>query len=98
MFTSYGITMGVVMMILGGFLPTLSIISSDMTKIKKLFVEILMLIAIFLFCGFGSSQEDKNWNGGYCVECGTKYECIGKSRTSAEYDYSCPNCFHKATH
>lgn len=96
MFTNHGITFGIIMTIILATLPTIGIMSSEMRKRTKFITEILMIAIIFFILTVGYSCEDSNWNDGYCIECGTKYECIGRSRTG-EYDYCCPNCFHKAT-
>lgn len=95
MFTNGGIIMGITMSILIGGFFGIALWSSESCFIKKLIVQIIMCGLIFLFVAIGYSSEDKNWNNGYCPECGTKYECVGKLKNTG-YAYSCPNCFHKA--
>lgn len=97
MLTTGGIIMGITMSILiGGFFGIALWCNWETHFIKKLITQIVMCGLIFLFVAIGYSGQDKNWNNGYCIECGTKYECVGKSRSTSEYFYSCPNCFHKA--
>ena len=98
MFTANGIIMGVIMTtILGGFL-TLIILSSDLKIIPKIFISLFLCGLIFVFSAAAYDNQEYNWNNGRCIECGTKYECVGKARMTDEYYYCCPNCFHKANH
>lgn len=99
MLTTKSIVFGLIIMImLGGFFGIMIWSNDRLNIFKKILIQVLVFGFIFLICAFGYNSEDRNWNDGYCVECGTKYECIGVSRTSHEYYYSCPNCFHKANH
>lgn len=56
---------------------------------KNLFIAILVtILAVFFF----SAVEQKQWNGGYCYQCGNEYQAIGVSRTGS-ICYYCDNCY-----
>lgn len=49
-----------------------------------LFISLMVLICTF---------ETHNFNNGYCINCGAKYEAISRSRNGQTY-YECPNCYY----
>ena len=79
----------------GGFL---GLIWSTVVESKKAkFVIITMFIfAFFLFIYVGMSSEDKSFNNGYCIQCGTKYEAI--THRNGDTYYECPNCYYGTWH
>jgi hypothetical protein len=98
MFTTSGIVGGFIMAIVVGGFFAIMIWSSNMKFMKKSFIQIAIFCMAFIFFAMVFSMQEKKWNNGYCIKCGTKYECVGKSRTSNEYYYSCPNCFYKTNY
>lgn len=57
------------------------------------FITITMFIFVFsLLIYVGMSSEDKSFNNGYCIQCGTKYEAI--TRRNGNTYYECPNCYY----
>ena len=76
----------------------LGLIWSTVVESKKAkFVIITMFIfAFFLFIYVGMSSEDKSFNNGYCIQCGTKYEAI--THRNGDTYYECPNCYYGTWH
>ena len=42
------------------------------------------------------TTDQKNWNNGYCTECGGEYKFSGvcENRSDKDYYYSCVECDH----
>lgn len=97
MFTVYGLIEGAFLTILvGGFISVIVWANYKAHIVKKSLVVLAIFTVLFLFTSVAASGEDMNWNNGYCTECGTKYQAIGKTRSGASTYYSCPNCFHES--
>lgn len=73
----------------GGFLGLIWSTVVESKKAKFAIITIFIFV-FFLFIYVGMSSENKNFNNGYCVQCGTKYEAI--TRRNGQTYYECPNC------
>lgn len=63
---------------------------------SKIAITILFII-IFSFSITLDLYSDKtNFNDGYCVECGTKYDAI--THKQGQTYYECPNCHYGVWH
>lgn len=60
------------------------------SKIARFIIVTMFIFSFSLFVYVGMSSENKNFNNGYCVQCGTKYEAI--TRRNGQTYYECPNC------
>lgn len=59
--------------------------------IIAVFVFVISFITIVAEC----RNNQDNFNNGYCIKCGTKYEAI--SHQGKTY-YECPNCYFGCWH
>ena len=66
------------------------------SKIEKFAITAMFIFAFSLFIYVGMSSEDKSFNNGYCIQCGTKYEAI--TRRNGNTYYECPNCYYGTWH
>ncbi len=63
-------------------------------------MALIFTFFIWLLITFGivvqTTQDQKNWNGGCCTECGGEYKFSGASehRGNHDYFYSCVECDH----
>ena len=88
-----------ILIIGGGILGTLAggfmgwCISSCLSNKKsKIAITILSIIALSFFITLGLYSDKTNFNDGYCVECGTKYDAITHKQGQTYYEY--PNCHY----
>lgn len=79
----------------GGFLGLIWSTTVESKKAKFAIITIF-ICAFSLFIYGGMSSEDKSFNNGYCVQCGTKYEAI--TRRNGNTYYECPNCYYGTWH
>jgi hypothetical protein len=63
-----------------------------MALIFTFFIWLLLTLGIVA----QTTQDQKNWNDGYCTECGGEYKFSGASqhRRNHDYFYSCVECDH----
>ena len=64
---------------------------------KKLILTIFSILAVALvvaltihLCSIYVEEQEKVWNNGYCIKCGTPYQAISYWKGSTRYE--CPNC------
>lgn len=88
--TKEGIIFGMAISIILSAFFAFGIWTSKMKTLKKMYVQTLVFILIFLFFALGGSAQFKKWNNGYCIEDGTKY--IPYSRYRNISYYYCPTC------
>lgn len=58
--------------------------------------KLLIFLGVVCFIGLlflMSFWESSQWNNGYCINCGTKYEAISRTHNGQTY-YECPNCYY----
>lgn len=86
--------------LIGGFILSLvfnclwiiAIIGSEMKTVKKWLISIALIIFCTFIFTYMFNLEDKQWNNGKCVSCGTNYQAIGYCKGSTRYE--CPNCHY----
>ena len=63
-----------------------------MALIFTFFMWLLITFGIVL----SNTTDQKNWNNGYCTECGGEYKFSGASehRGNHDYYYTCVECNH----
>ncbi len=84
--------------IVGGFILSLifnalwivALISSDLKPILKAFWSLVLIIICTIIFTVILKETDREWNNGYCINCGTPYQAISHSRGSTRYE--CPKC------
>ena len=83
---------GIVLGVIAGIVPGLCLANlSDNTKKCHKIIIVITTIAVFsVICGIGLKCENDNFNNGYCIKCGTKYEAI--THKNSQTYYECPNC------
>lgn len=81
--------------LVGGYLGLIWSTTVESKKAKFAIITIFIFV-FFLFIYGGMSSENKSFNNGYCVQCGTKYEAI-TYRNGNTY-YECPNCYYGTWH
>lgn len=83
---------GIVLGIVTGIFPGLCLanLSDNTKKFYKIIIVVITIIIFSVICGIGLKSENDNFNNGYCVECGTKYEAI--SHKNSQTYYECPKC------
>lgn len=83
---------GIVLGIIAGVFPGLCLANMfDDTKKSHKVIIVIITIAIFsIICGLELKSDNYNFNNGYCVQCGTKYEAI--THKNSQTYYECPNC------
>ena len=83
-----GIILGV---IAGGFSgSSLANMFDDTRKSHKVIIVVVTIAIFSIICGLGLESENYNFNNGYCVRCGAKYEAITHKNNQTYYE--CPNC------
>ena len=92
MLTTAGIIDGIFIAITaGGFV---GLIISNFINPKKRLSKVIIYLAtcgiFFLIASVGLSAEEINFNKGYCVWCGTRYQAVERHRSSTYYE--CPEC------
>lgn len=70
----------------------LGIANSNIHVVFKIFWSLLLIIIFTFVFAFMFQKEDTEWNGGYCIRCGTAYQAISYNRGSTRYE--CPNCHY----
>ena len=67
---------------------------------KENMLNLLAIVAGVIVVSIGvwymRCEEVKNFNNGYCIECGTKYEAINHSHGRTYYE--CPSCYFGCYH
>lgn len=74
----------------GGFSGLYFAIMFD-KKIYKILIISLSIITVSLFTMIGMKSEINNFNNGYCIRCGTKYEIV--THKNSQTYYECPDCY-----
>ena len=82
---------GILGTLAGGFFG-LCISNCFSNKKSKIAITILSIIALSFFITLGLYSDKTNFNDGYCVECGTKYDAI--THKQGQTYYECPNCHY----
>lgn len=82
---------GIIGTLAGGFIG-LCISSCFSNKKSKIAITILSIIILSFFVTLGFYSDKTNFNDGYCVECGTKYDAITHKQGRTYYE--CPNCHY----
>lgn len=59
---------------------------------SKIAITILFIIIFSFSITLDLYRNKTNFNDGYCVECGTKYEAITHKQSQTYYE--CPNCHY----
>lgn len=62
-------------------------------SVKMNLVMILIVFGAIFISIFISTIEETNFNNGFCIQCGTKYEAISRTNNGQTY-YECPNCYY----
>lgn len=83
---------GVILGIIAGGFPGLCLanLSDNTKKSHKIMIVIATIVIFSVICGIGLKSENDNFNSGFCVGCGTKYEAITHENNQTYYE--CPNC------
>lgn len=81
--------------IAGGFIGLMWSTFEESIKAKLAIITISIFV-FSLFIYVGMSFEDKSFNNGYCIRCGTKYEAI--THRNGQTYYECPNCYYRVWH
>lgn len=63
---------------------------------SKIAITILFIIIFSFFITLGLYSDKTNFNDGYCIECGTKYDAITHEQSQTYYE--CPNCHYGVWH
>lgn len=82
---------GILGTLVGGFYG-LCISSCFTNKNSKIATIILSIIIWSGFITLGLYSDKTNFNDGYCVKCGTKYDAI--THKDGKTYYECPNCHY----
>ena len=70
----------------------LMIANSKIKIILKIFWSIVLIIFFTIIFACMFNLENKQWNNGYCLRCGTPYQAISYSHGSTRYE--CPKCHY----
>lgn len=63
---------------------------------SKIAITILFIIIFSFSITLDLYRDKTNFNDGYCVECGTKYDAI--THKQGQTYYKCPNCHYGVWH
>ena len=83
---------GFVLSLVFNFLWILSICNSDIKTIYKFVLSLFLIVFFTILFSFMFYIENKQWNNGYCLKCGTPYQAIGYYKGSTRYE--CPECHY----
>ena len=83
---------GFILSIIFNCLWVLLIFNSEMKLMLKCFSSLFLVILCTFIFAYMFNVENKQWNNGYCINCGTPYQAISYSHGGTRYE--CPNCHY----